>query len=242
MGTILLTGFEPYGHTPINPAQQVACKLDGLKVEGARVVSRIVPNTFFTCLDHVRAAIEELRLEAVAMMGEFSGRAMVTVERIAHNLNDCARYGLADNEGNRLQGQMTVAGGPAAYYSTLPIRAMVKSMRQAGIPADISDAPGTFCCNHLMYGTLHYLTSEKLPIRAGWIHLPALPAVAARVENLGMPSTALETSAAAVEVALGAIQMHPVDIDETVRPLRRAERFHRRRRVRAMRIQSSHPR
>lgn len=111
---------------------------------------------------------------------------------------------------------MTVRGGPVAYYSTLPIRAMVRAMRQASIPADISDTPGTFCCNHLMYGTLHYLATRQLPIRAGWIHLPALPAVAARVENLGMPSMSLETSATGVRAALTAIVTHPVDIDETL--------------------------
>ena len=136
------------------------------------------------------------------MLGEFPGRAMVTVERIAQNLNDGARYGLLDNDGNDVRNQLTAPGGPAAYYSTLPIRAMVKAMRAEGIPSDISDAPGTFCCNHLMYGVLHHLATEALPIRAGWIHLPALPSVAARVENLGMPSMSVETSVAGVLVAL----------------------------------------
>ncbi|MEO8603844.1 MAG: pyroglutamyl-peptidase I [bacterium] len=216
MDTILLTGFEPYGTTPINPAEQVARMLDGWDVEGARVVSRIVPNTFFTCVDQVTTAIEALRPDVVLMMGEFSGRAMLTVERLAQNLNDGSRYGLLDNDGRRLQGQMSVPGGPAAYYSTLPIRAMVTAMRQAGLPADISDAPGTFCCNHLMYGTLHHLAVKQLPIRAGWMHLPALPEVAARVENLGMPSMSTETSAAGVRAALTAIRLHQTDIDASV--------------------------
>lgn len=217
MNTILLTGFEPYGNTPINPAEQVARTLDDLVIEGVRVLARVVPNTFFKCVDCVTTAIEELRPEAVVMLGEFSGRAMVTVERIAQNLNDGTRYGLVDNEGNQLQGQMTVPGGPVAYYTTLPIRAMVLAMRQAGIPADISDAPGTFCCNHLMYGTLHNLATRQLSIRAGWIHLPALPVVAARVENLGMPSMSTETSATGVRAALTAIITHPMDIEEVVR-------------------------
>lgn len=216
MRTILLTGFEPYGNTPINPAEQVARRLDGQEIEGVRVVARVVPNTFFKCIACVTAALEELQPEAVVMLGEFSGRAMVTVERIAQNLNDGARYGLVDNDGNRLQGQMTVPGGPAAYYSTLPLRAMVLAMRQAGVPADISDAPGTFCCNHLMYGTLHYLATRQLPSRAGWIHLPTLPLVAARPENLGMASMSVETSAAGVRAALAAVATHPVDCDDTV--------------------------
>ncbi len=82
-------------------------------------------NTFFKCIDVVRAAIDEERPETVVMMGEFGGRAMVTVERIAQNLNDNARYQLPDNDGKFLQGELTAPGGPAAYYSTLPIRAMV---------------------------------------------------------------------------------------------------------------------
>ena len=69
MSTILLTGFEPYGNTPVNPAEQVARTLDGLEVEGVRVVSRVVPNVFFKCVDCVTTAIQELRPNAVVMMG-----------------------------------------------------------------------------------------------------------------------------------------------------------------------------
>ncbi len=216
MNKILLTGFEPYGKTPTNPAEQVARRLDGANIEGWAVASIIVPNTFFKCIDVVKKAIVEIEPECVVMLGEFPGRPMVTVERIAQNLNDGARYGLLDNDGNRLQDQLTVPNGPAGYYSTLPIRAMVKAMRNEGVPSDISDAPGTFCCNHLMYGILHYLTTKKLPIRAGWIHLPALPSVAALPENLNMPSMSVDTSAAGVLASLQAISRNPRDIDDTL--------------------------
>jgi pyroglutamyl-peptidase len=111
---------------------------------------------------------------------------------------------------------MTVPDGPAAYYSTLPIRAMVKAMRESGIPSDISDAPGTFCCNHLMCGILHRIDSNSLPIRAGWIHLPHLPSVAALPENLGAPSMSVETSATGVEVGLRAVLENSSDIDEPI--------------------------
>ena len=216
MKKILLTGFEPYGNTPINPAEQVAARLDGQSVETMAITSLIVPNTFFKCIEAVKRAIRQVQPESVLMLGEFPGRAMVTVERIAQNLNDGARYGLLDNEGNDMRNRLTAPDGPAAYYSTLPIRAMVKSMRAEGIPSDISDTPGTFCCNHLMYGVLHHLATEALPIRAGWIHLPALPSVAARPENLGMPSMSVETSAAGVLAALGAISKYGQDIDEAL--------------------------
>jgi len=115
-------------------------------------------------------------------------------------LNDGARYGgLGDNAGVLLRDAMT---GPVVYLSTLPIRAMVKAMRASGVPADISDAPGTFCCNHSMYGILHRIATEELDMRAGWTHLPHLPEVAAKYQNLNAPSMSAETSAAGVRAGL----------------------------------------
>lgn len=213
MTKVLLTGFEAYGYTPVNPAESVARALDGVVVGGAEIVSRIVPNTFFKCIDFVKAEIGQIQPVLVVMMGEYGGRSMITVERIAQNLNDGTRYGLVDNAGRSLQGGLTAADGPAAYYTTLPIRAMVQAMRDAGIPADISDAAGTFCCNHLMYGVLHYLAQSESPIRAGWIHLPFLPEVAARGENLGEPSMSAETSTEGVRMGIEAALTHPEDID-----------------------------
>jgi pyroglutamyl-peptidase len=216
MAKILLTGFEAYGHTPDNPAESVARLLDGRLIHDSTVVARVVPNVFFECIDFVQTSIAEVEPEIVVMMGEYGGRATITVERIAQNLNDSTRYELADNNGCALQGKATIPGGPVAYYSTLPIRAMVKAMRESGIPSDISDAPGTFCCNHLMYGVLHYVSSNELPIRTGWIHLPHLPNVAALPENLGAPSMSVETSAAGVEIGLRAVLENPEDICEPI--------------------------
>ncbi|WP_417378752.1 pyroglutamyl-peptidase I [Gimesia sp.] len=214
MKKVLLTGFEAYGYTPINPAESVARALEGVSIGDAEIVSRIVPNTFFKCIDFVTAAMEEVQPELVLMMGEYGGRSMVTVERLAQNLNDGTRYGLTDNAGQSLQGDLTAAEGPVAYYATLPLRAMVKAMRAAGVPADISDAGGTFCCNHLMYGVLHHIAQEQLPIRAGWIHLPFLPAVAALEENLGAPSMSVETSVTGVKAGIQAALDHPEDLNE----------------------------
>ena len=189
MMTVLLTGFEAFGHTPINPAEQVARTLDGTTVDDAMIVSRIVPNVFFKAIDVVRAAIEEINPGVVVMMGEYGGRAAITVEQIAHNLNDSTRYQLADNDGCALQDQPTVPGGPVAYYTTLPIRAMVKAMRQAGIPSDISDTPGTFCCNHLMYGLLHRIETQNLKVQGGFVHVPYTHKQA--LDKVGTPSMAV---------------------------------------------------
>lgn len=216
MATILLTGFEAFGTTPVNPAEQVAMHLDNRQVGDAHIVARVVPNTFFKCIDVVCAAIVELKPQAVVMMGEYGGRSMLTVERIAQNFNDGARYGLQDNDGVSMQGDLTAPDGPAAYTSTLPIRAMVHAMRDAGIPADISDVAGTFCCNHLMYGILHHIAVNDLPIRAGWIHLPHLPEVAALENNLGAPSMSTLTAAEGVQVAIAAITAHANDISDPI--------------------------
>jgi pyroglutamyl-peptidase len=138
------------------------------------------------------------------------------VERLAQNLNDSARYQLADREGLVLQDKPTVPGGPVVYYTTVPLRAMVTALRRAGIPADISDTPGTNLCNHLLYGILHYVAVNNLPIRTGWVHLPFLPVTAALDHNLGAPSMSLETSVAGVKTAIHAVLDNPHDIKEPV--------------------------
>lgn len=214
---VLVTGFGPYGNTPTNPAELVARAIDGETIAGERIASRIVRCNFFGSVDDAAAAIREVDPELVIMLGEYGGRAEITVERIAHNLNDSARYGLHDNEGVVLQDDLTAPDGPVAYYATAPIRAMVLAMRAAGIPADISDATGTLVCNHLMYGVLHHIAVEKLPIRAGWMHLPHLPRVAALEDNLGAPSMSTETAAEGVRAAIAAAVEHQVDVSDVVR-------------------------
>jgi pyroglutamyl-peptidase len=214
---ILVTGFGPFGHTPINPAEGVTRALHGTTISGAEIVGEVVPNVYFKSIDAACEAITRVQPEAVVMLGEYGGRATITVERLADNFNDSTRYDLADNEGRTLQGEPTAPGSPAAYFSTLPIRAMVKAMRQAGIPADISDTPGTLVCNHLMYGVLHHIATNALAIRAGWIHLPYLPSTAALVENLGAPSMSVETSLAGVRAGIQALIEHRTDIQEPIR-------------------------
>ena len=117
MPNILLTGFEPFGHTPINPAEGVARTLDGEKIGDWTVVGRVVPNTFFHSIRAVQEAIEELAPDVVVMLGEYGGRAMITVERIAFNRIDATRYRLVDNDGVAPQDQPTAPDGPAAYYT-----------------------------------------------------------------------------------------------------------------------------
>ncbi|OSC38749.1 pyroglutamyl-peptidase I [Mycobacterium decipiens] len=216
MSKVLVTGFGPYGVTPDNPAQFTAEALDGRTIAGATVVSRIVPGAYFESIAAAQQAIADVDPELVIMLGEFPGRSMITVERLAQNVNDCGRYGLADTAGKVLVGEPTDPGGPVAYHATVPVHAMVLAMRKAGVPADVSDAAGTFVCNHLMYGVLHHIAEKGLPIRAGWIHLPCLPRVAALDRNLGAPSMSVETAVAGVAAGIEAALRQSSDITEPV--------------------------
>lgn len=214
MSTVLVTGFGPYADTPKNPAQLAADAVDGRVIAGATVVSRIVSGAYFESVADTVRAVEEVNPALLIMLGEYGGRSMITVERVAQNLNDCARYGVADTAGKVLNGEPTAADGPVAYWATTANRAMVLAMRRAGIPADLSDAAGTFVCNHLLYGMLHHIARNELPIRAGWLHLPYLPEVAALDRNLGAPSMSAETSAAGVAAAIEAAVTHTEDVSE----------------------------
>jgi len=214
MSKVLVTGFGPYADTPTNPAQRAAEAVDGNVIAGASVVARIVPGAYFESIEATVHAVEEESPDLLIMLGEFGGRAMITVERLAQNLNDCARYGVADTAGKVLGGEPTAPDGPVAYWATTPNRAMVVAMRRAGVPADLSDAAGTFVCNHLMYGMLHHIAVNDLPIRAGWLHLPYLPEVAALDRNLGAPSMSVDTLASGVAASIEAALTCDVDISE----------------------------
>lgn len=217
MKKILLTGFEPYGTTPINPAEQVAKALDGEVIDNnVEIISTIVPNTFFKSINHVKSIMLEKNVDYVVMMGEYIGRAMITLERFAHRLIDSSRYQLTDNDGISYDAKDTIENGPIAYQCTLPLKTIVETLRAHGIPADISDTAATFVCNHLYYGILHEIAVNKLPSKAVWIHLPMLPSTAALPENLGKPSMCVETSTKAIKIIIQEIIKSPVEIKQAI--------------------------
>ena len=217
MKKILLSGFGDWAGSCANPAKAVADALDGMTIAGAKIYKVIAPSIFKEMIKAVTDEIDRISPDVVIMMGEFGGRSMITVERIAQNLIDAPRYDMGDMSGARPQDEPVVPGGPAAYYSTLPLRAMVRAMRDAGIPSDISDAAGTFGCNLLMYGVLNYIAVNKLPIRAGWVHLPALPQTAALDQNVGMPSMSVATQVEGLKAAIQAVVENEKDIDVAIR-------------------------
>jgi pyroglutamyl-peptidase len=197
MNTVLLTGFEPFNQQPINPAWETVRALDGWSEGGFVVVARQLPCMFGAALEALRAAIDEVKPSVVIAIGQAGGRCDITVERVAINVDDAP---IADNAGARIVDEPIVPGGPVGYFSTLPIKAIVHALREAGIPASVSQTAGTFVCNHVFYGLMHALR-EKPAIRGGFIHIPFLPEQAAR-QPVPTPSMALADMIAAVKIAI----------------------------------------
>ncbi|NMB20628.1 MAG: pyroglutamyl-peptidase I [Firmicutes bacterium] len=197
MKRVLLTGFDPFGGESINPAWEVVKKISGEELEGITIQTKQLPTVFNEAIHEAILAIDKDRPDIIVALGQAGGRPDISVERVALNINDAS---LPDNKQQMPQDTLVVEGGPAAYFSTLPIRTMVEAMRDAGIPARISNTAGTFVCNHTMYGILHYISERQLPIRAGFIHIPYLPEQA--VHHQGAPSMGLGDVTLALRVAL----------------------------------------
>ncbi|MBS9438011.1 pyroglutamyl-peptidase I [Photorhabdus noenieputensis] len=202
MKTVLITAFEPFDGETINPSWESVRQLQNQQLSGAHIETRQLPCVFNTSLTCLYTAIDEIQPELVIAVGQAGGRPDITVERIAININDAR---IPDNQGNQPIDTPIVAAGPAAYFSTLPIKAIVSGLQAAGVPASISQSAGTYVCNHVMYGLLHYLalTYPKVRgglVRGGFIHIPYLPEQA--VKHPGTPSMALETITMALKIAI----------------------------------------
>lgn len=189
MARILLTAFEPFGGETINPSQEIAKILS----RRADVDVLTVPVTFFG--SHAAVLPRLSGYDAVVMLGQAKGRKGLTVERVAINIDDAS---MPDNAGDAPTDRMIIADGPAAFFSTLPIKAIVDSIRAEGLTASVSNSAGTYVCNHLMYSVLHALRETN--VRAGFIHVPALPEQT--VDHPEIPSMSLSDMVRGIEAAL----------------------------------------
>lgn len=172
---ILVTGFEPFGGEAINPSWEVAQALHGQQRGGAVVTAVQLPCVFAQSLPTLRAAIRRHRPQVVLCLGLAGSRSAISLERVAVNLCDAR---IADNAGDQPAGTPVVAGGPAAYFTRLPVKALVQRLLAAGLPAELSLSAGSFVCNQVMYGLLHALRRQP-GVAAGFIHLPPLSEQAA---------------------------------------------------------------
>lgn len=196
---ILVTGFDPFGGEKVNPALEAVKSLPS-EIHGAEVHWVAIPTVFYQSAEVLEAEIVRHQPDAVLCIGQAGGRASLTPERVAINQDDAR---IPDNDGNQPIDTPIRLDGQAAYFSTLPIKAMVKAIKEVGLPATVSNTAGTFVCNHLMYQAL-YLADKKFPnMRAGFMHIPYMTE-----QVVNKPNTAsmnLTDIVRGIEAAIGAI-------------------------------------
>ena len=195
MSKILVTGFEAFDKSALNPSAEIVKAL-----KGDDLVTAILPVVFGQASSKLKELIELHKPIAVLCLGLAVGRSEITPERIAINI-DNAR--IADNAGNQPLEQKIIAGGPDGYFSTLPIEKMVTSMKAAGIPASISLSAGTFVCNHIFYVLQDYLKDSS--IKSGFMHVPLMDEQ--RREFPTLPTMPIRQMIAGVEIALDVLRV-----------------------------------
>lgn len=192
--TVLVTGFEPFGPDSINPSWMAAQALHGRMVAGHRIIGAQLPTVFGAAQAAMRELLSRHRPALVIGTGQAGGRTAISLERVAINVNDAR---IPDNAGSRPIDTPVIDGAPAAYFTTLPIKAMLAAMLDGGIDADVSQTAGTFVCNHAFFGLMHELATnaEYSRTRGGFVHVPWLP-------GQGQPSMTLDKIVAGLRIAI----------------------------------------
>lgn len=200
---VLITGFDAFGGSTINPSEQAVRALHGRRIAGHRVVAACLPTVFRDALGVLHTLLRTHRPALVVCLGQAGGRAALSLERVAINLDDAP---IPDNAGARPVDAPVVPGAPAAYFSTLPIRAMRDAVLAAGVAAEVSQTAGTFVCNHVFFGLMHFLATRRgfRTVRGGFIHLPWPP-------GQGQPSMPLADMVRGLRVALKCALTTPQD-------------------------------
>lgn len=206
---ILMTGFDPFGGEKLNPAFE-AVKLLPDVIEGAEIIKQEIPTVFTKCGVVLKAAIEEHQPDVILCVGQAGGRSSISVEKVAINL---AEARIPDNEKQQPRGMALEADGATAYFSSLPIKAIVKAVRAQGIPSNISYTAGTFVCNAIMYRLLYMIERDYRNLRGGFIHVPFDTAQVTEKPE-GTPSMPIATIAKGLECAVSAIVLNDQDINE----------------------------
>jgi pyroglutamyl-peptidase len=197
MRTVLLTGFEPFAGDRVNPSALAAEALAGERLDDARLVAAVLPVSYARAGAALRAAMTAHAPDAVLAVGQAAGRAEISLERIAINLDDAR---LPDNDGELRVDVPVVQGAPAAYFAAVPVKAMAARIRASGVPAGVSHSAGSFLCNHVFYLLCHEVATRLPTLQAGLVHVPALPEQVA--ERPGQPSMALSTIVGALREAI----------------------------------------
>jgi len=196
--SVLLTGFEPFNGAAINPAWEAVRALEGWNEPDFRVEVRQLPCVFGDANRALADMVEALHPDVVIAVGQAGGRAEISVERVAINVDDAS---ILDNAGRQPVDQAIAEEGPAAYFTNLPIKAMVAAMRAAGLRAGVSQTAGTFVCNHVFYGLMHHVAASGRAVKAGFIHVPYMPEQVEGRED-PTPSMALDDIVAGIRIAV----------------------------------------
>ena len=200
---LLLTGFDPFGGDAVNPSWLVARALHGQRIAGRTVVAAQLPTVFGAAQEQLQALLALHRPALVLCLGQAGGRSVLSVERVAINLVDAR---IPDNRGAQPVDAPVVPGGPAAYFATLPVKALHRAAQQAGLPCEVSQTAGTFVCNAVFYGLMHQLSAGAVPgARGGFVHVPWLP-------EQGTPGMQLRDMVRGIHAMLWAAVLHPQDI------------------------------
>ncbi|KAF7773799.1 pyroglutamyl-peptidase [Pseudoalteromonas citrea] len=207
---VLITGFAPFGGEKINPSWQAVQALEGLNIDGFAIHTKELPCEFDTSISVLQGAINKYSPHVVLCIGQAGGRADISIERVAINVNDAR---IADNAGAQPIDTPVVATGPAAYFTNLPIKRIQQALHQSDIPASISNTAGTYVCNHIMYGLMHEITLHHQNIKGGFVHIPYLPSQA--VHHNGAPSMSQETVISALKVIVTAAISNKTDLKVT---------------------------
>ena len=190
MTTILLTGFEPFGTATSNPSGEIV-----KQISGENIVTAILPVAYAQSAEQLLSLIEQHKPDVVICLGQAEGRTHITPEKVAINLDDAR---LADNEGVLRSDVKILEDGPAAYFSTLPVKDMVEAMKAQGIPAVVSLSAGAFLCNHVFYVAQNKFAGTK--VRSGFVHVPLMDSQAP--EFPGLPTMPLDQMVTAVRAML----------------------------------------
>lgn len=203
---VLVTGFDPFGGESINPAWE-AVKVIKDEIAGAEVVKMQIPTVVGKSIAKIHDKLVEINPDIVIAVGQAGGRFGVTPERIAINVTDAR---IPDNEGNQPIDEVIFEDGDAAYFSNLPVKAMVQAIKDAGYPSVLSNTAGTYICNHVMYGILYYIQKEFPNARGGFIHVPY--ATSQVVNKPNTASMSLADITASLEAAIKAAVENQADI------------------------------
>jgi pyroglutamyl-peptidase len=195
---ILLTGFEPFGDNPINASQRLVEALPIILNEDINLQKLILPVDEKRAPEIVQQVIDEEKPDGVVAFGLAAGRTDISIERVAINLMD---FQIPDNKGASISDVTVVSNGPAAYFSTLPVRKMLNELTKVGIPASLSLSAGAYLCNQVFYSIMHQITINKWEIPAGFIHLPTLPEAAAQNKK-PIPSMSLNLMLKAAQIMI----------------------------------------